>query len=92
MQSVPRWLFEAACACLALGAVFGSIALTFWIGKMLPERKRRVVLFNIPPTGGPSVPAVSYHERVVDLRVTGDPPVDPMLTDPIDPKPKDLRS
>lgn len=81
--------------------VWGSIVLFSWIGSKFRDRPSRGLptwLFDRsfweppPPPSEPSMFGKIMHgERVTDERVTAQPPVDLMLSDPIDEEPKDLR-
>ncbi|MBS1707928.1 MAG: hypothetical protein JSS65_04315 [Armatimonadetes bacterium] len=100
------FLGEVGTAIAVLAVVFGSMALVFWIGGRLRGRpsKKGPIPFIDPrmgqlPTALPDLfdertmyGNVRHGERIADVRVTSEAPVDPMLSDPIDQKPKDLRS
>ena len=101
----PPFIMEITIAIGVLVAVFGSIAIFSWLGSKLRDRpsKGGSFFFYDPRTGRtpgaqpdlfdePTMfGKISHGERVTDSRVTQRAPVDPMLSNPIDPKPKDLR-
>lgn len=104
--SGPSLIAEIGMAVGVLIVVFGSIALFSLVGSRLKGRPSKGgSFFFYDPRNGRTPGAqpdlfdepsmfgkISHGERITDARVTGRAPVDPMLSDPADKKPKDLKS